>query len=77
MQNKNAKNAISDHEFAKLILLARKGDSSSMSQIIDLYRDEIREITKYIKMCKEDAFQSIVTDFIELLINDKSEIEIT
>lgn len=76
MQKQNAETLISNTEFAKLIKLARNGDNSAMYKIIELYRDDIQKICKYIKACKEDAFQSVVTDFIDLLVNDHSVIKL-
>lgn len=70
METKYAEAVISNDELAKLITLAKSGDKAAMSEIINLYREDIQNSSKYIKMSKEDAFQSIITDFIELLTKD-------
>ncbi len=65
----------SNDELAKLITLAKAGDQAAMTEIINLYREDIQNNSKYIKMSKEDTFQSIITDFIELLTKDDKELE--
>lgn len=72
MQKQNAQITISDDEFSKLIGLARQGNESAMGQIINLYQNDIQQSCKYIKENKEDTYQSIITDFIDLIINDHS-----
>lgn len=74
METKYVETAISNDKLEKLIILAKSGDKSAMTEIINLYHEEIQNSSKYIKMNKEDAFQSIVADFIELLINDRQEV---
>jgi predicted RNase H-like HicB family nuclease len=75
METKYVEAVISNDELAKLITLAKAGDKAAMTEIINLYREDIQNSSKYIKMSKEDAFQSIITDFIELLTKDDKELE--
>jgi len=75
METKYVEAVISNDELAKLITLAKAGDQAAMTEIINLYREDIQNNSKYIKMSKEDAFQSIITDFIELLTKDDKELE--
>ncbi|WP_348625381.1 hypothetical protein ABFT51_27995 (plasmid) [Paenibacillus peoriae] len=42
-----------------------------MYKIIQLYNDDINKVCKYITMPREDAIQSIITDFLEELKNTK------
>lgn len=70
MQKKNAEGTITNSELNQLITLAKKGNKSAMDQIINLYSEEIEYATKYMKMSKEEAFQSIVVEFLELIISD-------
>lgn len=74
METKYVETAISNDKLEKLITLAKNGDKPAMTEIINLYHEEIQNSSKYIKMNKEDAFQSIVADFIELLINDRQDV---
>ena len=75
METKYVEAVISNDELAKLITLAKAGDKAALTEIINLYREDIQNSSKYIKMSKEDAFQSIITDFIELLTKDDKELE--
>lgn len=75
METKYVEAVISNDELAKLIAMAKSGDKVAMTNIIDLYREDIQNSSKYIKMNKEDAFQSIITDFIELLTKDDKDLE--
>jgi len=73
METKYVEAVISNDELAKLITMAKDGDNAAMTEIINLYREDIHNSSKYIKMSKEDAFQSIITDFIELLTKDDTD----
>ncbi|MGM1021811.1 MAG: hypothetical protein ACQEXV_14950 [Bacillota bacterium] len=41
-----------------------------MSRILHLFKEDIQKTSRYIRMSREDAVQSIVTDFIEELRQD-------
>ncbi|MFK4302690.1 hypothetical protein ACIFQM_16910 [Paenibacillus sp. NRS-1782] len=41
-----------------------------MSSILHLFEEDIQKTSRYIRMSREDAVQSIVTDFIEDLKRD-------
>ncbi|MBE0340783.1 hypothetical protein E4V51_05700 [Paenibacillus sp. 28ISP30-2] len=70
MEKENAESIISDAEFIKLLQLARGGDQEAMSSILHLFKEDIQKTSRYIRMSREDAVQSIVTDFIEDLKRD-------
>lgn len=70
MEKENAESIISDAEFIKLLKLARNGDQEAMSSILHLFEEDIQKTSRYIRMSREDAVQSIVTDFIEDLKRD-------
>ncbi|TKH46707.1 hypothetical protein C1I60_00735 [Paenibacillus terrae] len=70
MEKENAESIISDAEFIKLLKLARGGDQEAMSSILHLFEEDIQKTSRYIRMSREDAVQSIVTDFIEDLKRD-------
>ncbi len=67
MEKENAQGIISDAEFIQLLKLARSGDQEAMCRILHLFEEDIRKTSRYIRMSREDAVQSIVTDFIEEL----------
>jgi hypothetical protein len=69
MEKENAEAVISDIDFKELLQLAKKGHPDAMYKIIQFYNDDINKICEYITMPREDAIQSIITDFLEELKN--------
>ncbi|MDY8025636.1 helix-turn-helix domain-containing protein [Paenibacillus polymyxa] len=67
MEKENAQRVISDAEFVQLLKLVRSGDQEAMCRILHLFEEDIQKTSRYIRMSREDAVQSIVTDFIEEL----------
>ncbi|WDM21111.1 helix-turn-helix domain-containing protein [Paenibacillus polymyxa] len=67
MEKENAQRVISDAEFIQLLKLVRSGDQEAMYRILQLFEEDIQKTSRYIRMSREDAVQSIVTDFIEEL----------
>ncbi|MEC0182634.1 helix-turn-helix domain-containing protein [Paenibacillus peoriae] len=67
MEKENAQGTIPDAEFIQLLKLARSGDQEAMFRILQLFEEDIQKTSRYIRMSREDAVQSIVTDFIEEL----------
>ncbi|WP_068500372.1 helix-turn-helix domain-containing protein [Paenibacillus kribbensis] len=67
MEKENAQGIISDAEFIQLLKLTRSGDQEAMFRILQLFEEDIQKTSRYIRMSREDAVQSIVTDFIEEL----------
>ncbi|MGP0576643.1 helix-turn-helix domain-containing protein [Paenibacillus peoriae] len=50
-----------------MLKLVRSGDQEAMYRILQLFEEDIQKTSRYIRMSREDAVQSIVTDFIEEL----------
>ncbi|WP_302057319.1 helix-turn-helix domain-containing protein [Paenibacillus sp. Lou8.1] len=67
MEKENAQRVISDAEFVQLLKLVRSGDQEAMYRILQLFEEDIQKTSRYIRMSREDAVQSIVTDFMEEL----------
>ncbi|NEU28564.1 hypothetical protein FKV70_15455 [Paenibacillus ottowii] len=67
MEKENAQRVISDAEFVQWLKLAQSGDQEAMSRILYLFEEDIQKTSRYIRMSREDAVQSIVVDFIEEL----------
>lgn len=67
MEKENAQGIISDAEFTQLLKLVRSGDQGAMCRILHLFEEDIQKTSRYIRVSREDAVQSIVTDFIEEL----------
>ncbi|WP_217556844.1 helix-turn-helix domain-containing protein [Paenibacillus sp. GbtcB18] len=67
MEKENAPLPISDEEFLHLVRLSKDGDPEAMLRLLQVFEDDILKISRYIRMSREDAVQSIVTDFIALV----------
>ncbi|WP_290405148.1 helix-turn-helix domain-containing protein [Paenibacillus polymyxa] len=67
MEKENAQRVISDAEFVQWLKLAQRGDQEAMSRILYLFEEDIQRTSRYIRMSREDAVQSITVDFIEEL----------
>ncbi|GKS14607.1 hypothetical protein YDYSY3_56070 [Paenibacillus chitinolyticus] len=67
MEKENALLPISDEEFLHLVRLSKDGDPEAMLRLLQVFEDDILKISRYIRMSREDAVQSIVTDFIALV----------
>ncbi|MFS0838472.1 helix-turn-helix domain-containing protein [Paenibacillus sp. 1P03SA] len=67
MEKENAPLPISDEEFLQLVRLSKDGDPEAMLRLLQVFEDDILKISRYIRMSREDAVQSIVTDFIALV----------
>ncbi|MCH6188812.1 helix-turn-helix domain-containing protein [Paenibacillus polymyxa] len=50
-----------------MLKLVQSGDQEAMYRILQLFEEDIQKTSRYIRMSREDAVQSIVTDFIEEL----------
>ncbi|WP_025690352.1 hypothetical protein [Paenibacillus zanthoxyli] len=71
MEAKNDTAAISDIEFMKLLQAAKQKDPQAVIQLIDLYKNDILRISKYVHLAKEDAVSTIILEFLEFIQNEK------
>ncbi|MGC6589112.1 helix-turn-helix domain-containing protein [Paenibacillus sp. Dod16] len=67
MEEKNASTIISDHEFLILLQAAKQKDSEAMLQIIELFRGDIENISRTIRIPREDALSHIITELLEFI----------
>ncbi|MBN3525201.1 helix-turn-helix domain-containing protein [Paenibacillus apiarius] len=67
MEKEFPQNVITETEFLELIQRAQGDDKEAMLQIIELYEQEMIDLSRYIKMPKEDALQAMITGLIELI----------
>lgn len=67
MEEKNASKIVSDHEFLILLKAAKKKDSEAMLQIIELFRGDIENISRMIRIPREDALSHIITELLEFI----------
>lgn len=56
----------SEYEFLNLLQLAQNGDNEAVTQLIVLFEDDISHLVKYVKLQKEDAYQSILVELVYL-----------
>jgi len=71
MEAKDDQTPIRDIEFISLLESAKKGDSESMLLIIDLFRKDIQQICRYIRLPEEEATSEIICEFLEFALNNK------
>ncbi|MNW62421.1 hypothetical protein D3C74_405490 [compost metagenome] len=60
---------MSDDEFMKLIKLAQtQSDVEAMNAIFQYFDQDIKRLSKLLRMPKEDAIQSMKTQLLELIM---------
>lgn len=73
MEKESVTSTISESEFLDLLSNAKKGDKEAMLELIHFFEEEIFHIARFIRLPKEDAQQSIITQMIELFLNEDIE----
>ncbi|TDL50358.1 hypothetical protein E2R60_22760 [Paenibacillus dendritiformis] len=71
METKNAPATISEREFLTLLQAAKQKDSEAMLQIIEIFKDDILKISKYVKLPTEDVVSHIVLELLEAIVEDE------
>ncbi|MFD1137284.1 hypothetical protein [Paenibacillus urinalis] len=69
MEKKIDPEHIPENEFLKLVAGVKQGDEDSMTRIIEMFEEDMRILSRYIPMPKEDALQSMKLELIELIRN--------
>ncbi|GAK40236.1 hypothetical protein PUW24_09355 [Paenibacillus urinalis] len=69
MEKKIDPEHIPENEFLKLVAGVKHGDEDSMTRIIEMFEEDMRILSRYIPMPKEDALQSMKLELIELIKN--------
>ena len=64
MEAKNAPSTITDCEFVELLLAAKQKQPVAMLQIIELFWEDIENISQRIRIPREDAVSHIVTELL-------------
>ncbi|AET58557.1 hypothetical protein HPL003_08970 [Paenibacillus terrae HPL-003] len=60
---------MSDDEFMKLVALVQtKSDVEAMNAIFQYFDQDIKRLSKFIRMQKEDAIQSMKTELLEFIM---------
>ncbi|WP_223821989.1 helix-turn-helix domain-containing protein [Paenibacillus peoriae] len=69
MEKEGAPRFMSDDEFMKLVELAQtKSDVEAMNAIFQYFDPDIKRLSKFIRMPKEDAIQSMKTELLEFIM---------
>lgn len=56
-------------EFKRTVMMAKQGDKDSMNQIINFFTDDIEYLSRYIKLPKEDAIQSLKMELVNIVFD--------
>jgi|AraplaMF_Col_mLB_1032019.scaffolds.fasta_scaffold05845_6 Helix-turn-helix domain len=67
MEEESSQQTISDSEFLDLLPKAKHGDSEALLNLIRYFEKDISHLSRFIRLPKEDAKQSIITELIEFL----------
>ncbi|MDQ0492527.1 hypothetical protein [Paenibacillus brasilensis] len=67
MEEENASETIADSELLRLIHIVQKKDSQAMLQLIDLFKNDILHVSKFIYSPQEDAISQIIVEFLEYI----------
>ncbi|ASR49502.1 hypothetical protein B4V02_23850 [Paenibacillus kribbensis] len=60
---------MSDDEFMKLVKLAQtESDVEAMNAIFQYFDQDIKRLSKFIRMPEEDAIQNMKTELLELIM---------
>lgn len=70
MEEKDDQTPIRDSEFISILGAAKKKDSESILLLIDLFKDDIKQISRYIRLPEEEATSEIICEFLEFALNN-------
>jgi Helix-turn-helix domain len=72
MEKEMLKRTIGDEQKIELeILNAQEGSKDALIKVIEYFTPEIEYLSRYIRMSKEDAVQSITLELIEYILREK------
>lgn len=66
MEEKSTPIPLTDSEFITLLQLARQGDHEALLKLIRFFEEDVSRLIRFIRLPKEDAEQSMITEMIEL-----------
>ncbi len=67
MEKENDSNIISDREFLNLLQEARRKDPAAILQLVNLFKEDILKVSRYIHLPAEDAVSMVTLEFLELI----------
>lgn len=69
MEKESASIPLTDSEFIALLHLAKQGDQEAILTLIHYFEQDISRLTRYIRLPREDAEQSLIAEMIDLFKN--------
>ncbi|KIL37545.1 hypothetical protein SD71_02690 [Cohnella kolymensis] len=66
MEEKSTPIPLTDSEFITLLHSARQGDQEALLKLIRFFQEDVSRLIRFIRLPKEDAEQSMITEMIEL-----------
>lgn len=70
MEEESSQQTISDSDFLDLLSKTKQGDSEALLTLIRYFEKDISHLSRFIRLPKEDAIQSIITEIIEFFKKD-------
>ncbi|MBP1907531.1 hypothetical protein J2Z32_004206 [Paenibacillus turicensis] len=64
MEKKNASTIIPDSQFIALLEATKNDDQEATMKLIELFKDDIQNSSKYIHLPQEEAIASIIVEFL-------------
>lgn len=72
METKNDHPIIPDSELLRLQQAAKDGDQEAMLQLIDMFKDDMIRLSRFIRLPKEDAVGEMIVEFLEYIKSSKA-----
>ncbi|MEC0106957.1 hypothetical protein P4H27_08405 [Paenibacillus taichungensis] len=69
MEEKDAQTFIRDSEFVSILGAAKDKDAESILLLIDLFKEDIKHISRYIRLPEEEAASEIICEFLEFVLD--------
>ncbi|MBY9078561.1 hypothetical protein [Paenibacillus sp. CGMCC 1.18879] len=67
MEKETDSNVISDREFLNLLEAAKRRNPDAILQLLNLFKEDILNVSRYIYLPTEDAVSTITLEFLELI----------
>jgi hypothetical protein len=69
MEKESNQIIISEGEFLELLKMAKNNDKKALLELIQFFEQDINQISRFIRLPREDVKQSIITEMIDLFKN--------
>ncbi|MCG7379344.1 helix-turn-helix domain-containing protein [Paenibacillus sp. ACRSA] len=73
MEKQDVKETISDSQFLKLLEDAKNRDPEALVQLVELFRKDIKRLSKFIYLPDEEAESEIILEFLEFVLAKERE----